>query len=355
MALMTKNITERFEDVIEDVARRATGVGYNAMKGWLNAYWANTMASPASLKTASERLSMANVSNSGDQATRANRRALILLLWMKHNANPVMVRNQVIALPGPGLAGQVATLAQKLAIQADQDRGTGALITGKFMEMKTNPGAFLGANRLSCGSIGGGANFRFFYEYSKDQFKIEPPAATPAFAVRAHSFDAVPVPAVTWNAVPGRGANPANGSFAAIAGTDLAGQDVMISTVFSGCSFCFKRETVGAGRMLAAHIMPDDQNGGVVAPYNGQSGTGLARQLGGQVAGVIGGNFTGSAAGNFRVYGCGWSNIPNHAAGYPVRTQLDQFMNVFGTRIAGAWQFWSQHVLNATQTAHRIL
>jgi hypothetical protein len=353
MALMTKNAQDRVDDVVDDIVNLTAGPHRNAMRAWLNAKWALAAGNPAALRNASATMSMAGVANAGD-ATARSYRVLIYLESLKQNANLVAARAAVIGLPAAILPARIAPLITKLTIQADQDNGNGALITAKFNELRTNPGGFLANHRLLSGSIVGGVGFRFYYEYSKDQYKIEPGA--PAWAPHAHAFNAVPVPAIAWNAVPGRGADPANGSFATITGTALAGQDVMISTQFSGCAFCFKQETLGQGRLLAAHIMPDDQNGGVVAQHNGHASTGLARQLGGQVQGVIGGNFSGAAAGNFRVYGAGWSNLaaPNNT-GYPVRTQLDQFMNIFGTRLNNAWQIWSQHVLNNTQTAHRIL
>ena len=150
--------------------------------------------------------------------------------------------------------------------------------------------------------------------------------------------------------MPNRTNDPARGSFATITGSQLTTYDVMISTMFSGCSFCFKQENAG-GRIWAAHIMPDDGVGHVVAG----AGTGLARQLAGLVPNVTGGDFTGSTAGNFRVFGAGYSNLAAPLnTGYPVRTALDEFMNIIGFRTNNVWRIWSQHINGANKTVVQV-
>ncbi|MBV9784174.1 MAG: hypothetical protein JO264_10180 [Acidisphaera sp.] len=350
MAFMTKNAQTRINDITDDIVALTPGPQQNAMRGWLTNHWATSTGGNAqALKGTSDILTMTDVTNPGDKAVRAKRRALIVLEALKAGSNLNAAKQGVINLAGGALDARIAPLVARLAIQADQDFGAGTLIQNKFlMELKAQPTVFLQNNRLLSGAIGGGAQAYFFYEYSKDQYKIDP--TRPAQAVHAYQFNAVSIPGVFWLNVPGRGNAPNNGSFATIAGKELTGPDVMISTMFSGCSFCFKRENV-SGKIFAAHIMPDDGAGNVAQG----GGAGLARQLAGQVPTVTAGNFTGTAAGPFRVYGAGWSNLAAPLnVGYPVRTVLDQFMNIIGIRTGGAWEIYSQHILNNTQTVHRI-
>jgi hypothetical protein len=350
MAFMTRDAQTRLDNVRNDIVAR-TAAPYRAdMTTWINNYWTtNHNNNPALRKQLSDLLTITDVANSGDSATRAKRRVLIFLEAQKMNSSLPVAKTSVGNLAAPLLDARITPLIDKLTIQANQQYGNGALIQNKFLnELKAHPDIFLQNERLNSGSIGAAANNFFFYDYSKDQYKID--MSRPVQYPHAYSFDAVTIPGVFWLNVPNRTNVPNAGSFASTDGTELDGNDVMISTMFSGCSFAFKQENVG-GRIWAAHIMPDDGNGHVI----GGAGTGLANQLAGQVPTVAAGNFTGSAAGNFRVYGAGYSNLaaPLHV-GYPVRTALDEFMNVFGTRIGGIWQIWSQHINGANKQVFRL-
>jgi hypothetical protein len=320
MALMTKGAQSRIDEVRNDLVAR-TAVPYRAnMTAWYDAYWTNAHhGNAAAKKQLSDFLSMADVANAGDAATRAKRRLLIFLESLKFGSSLQAAKTTVTALGAPMLDGRIAPLVTRLTIQANQQNGNGELVRDKFLvELKGRPDHFLRNERLLSGNIGATTRNYFWYDYDRDQYKID--MAPPAHYPGAYGFDAV------------------------------TGQDVMISTMFSGCSFCFKQENVG-GRILAAHIMPDDGAGHVVSG----AGTGLAQQLAGLVANVTAGNFTGSAAGNFRVYGAGYSNLAAPLnTGYPVRTTLDEFMNIVGFRNGGTWQIWSQHIRGATKTVVRL-
>ena len=157
----------------------------------------------------------------------------------------------------------------------------------------------------------------------------------------AHNFPAASVRAVGWADVPGRGAVavPAAAgaaSFGAIHGTELGGAGVrtMMTTEFSGCSFCIK--SVG-GRTYAAHIMPSPIVFGVPPPVDGPR---LAQQLEGLAPTVAAGNFANAAGGPgpFRIYGRGHSNHPHHPNGYPGQMTLLGFDAGGGT-----WRVYSQH------------
>jgi hypothetical protein len=298
-------------------------------------------------------MTMTNDPNAGDWADRVNRRMLVFLEAQKFSTNLTMAKNTVSTIPaGTPLANRITSLINKLAIQADQQYGTGALIQQKFTELRTQPQIFLQNERLKSGIIGNNPQNYFYYEYNKDQYRID--MTQPAQYSHAHQFNAITVPAVPWFNVPGRTSDPTNGSFATIAGTrlDHGISSVMISTMFSGCSFCFKQETASR-HIYAAHIMPDDgANNNVVQG----GGTGLAQQLGGQVGTVAPGDFDHTKPGIFHVYGTGWSDLGGSLnGGYPVRTTDDEFMNIFGTWIGGTWQIWSQHIRDANKTRVRVL
>jgi hypothetical protein len=104
-------------------------------------------------------------------------------------------------------------------------------------------------------------------------------------------FDTTSVKALHWSLVPGRGLVPGAGSFAAIHGTELGGPgvDTMMTTQFTGCSFCIKEH---GGNVYAAHISPAGQDAPAVL-----SGLVLARQLDGLEGGVAGGEFANAAGG----------------------------------------------------------
>ncbi len=94
------------------------------------------------------------------------------------------------------------------------------------------------------------------------------------------------------------------------------------------------------------HVPGSDITGG---------GNELAHQLAGDRApAVTAGNFAdpGNAIGGFRVFGSGYSNIPDHGGGYDSRPS----MTIIGVSGPGEWHFYSQLFVNRVVTgATRIL
>ena len=346
MAWMTKDAQVRVNEVIAFIAGQAPAPERVAMTTYLT-NWLNSASgnSAAALKDISEGLTMTNVSHAGNKDERAKCRALILLEAMKINSSVPAAKAAVSGLAGGLLDNRIADAIAKLRIEVNEINGNGALIQNEFLTgLKGQTQLFLQNKRVLSGAIAGGAQCYIFYEYKKDQFTLDP--TRPPAMVQAYQFNAVSIPAVPWLNVPGRTNAPNAGSFAQIAGTHLTGADVMISTMFSGCAFCFK---VAGGQLYAAHIMPDDQNGNAI------NGATMAQQLAGQVGTVTGGDFPGTAAGNFYVYGAGYSNLPGPlAGGYPVRTALDEFMNIIGVETGGNWEIYSQSIKNNIKTVVRL-
>ena len=348
MALRTKDAQARLDEIVAYIASQVPGAERTPvtlyLTDWLNASIGGNAQALAGL---SNPLTMTDATNPGNKADRDRRRALILLELMKSTANV----NTATAVKQMGI-GQVntrfAALLEQLRIAASETHGTGAALQAVFAtELTAHPQRFLRANRVMMANLPAATRAVFFYDYRRSTYCFD--IAAPPAVRNPCRIPAVIVPAVVWDKVPGRTSSQIAGSFASIAPTELTGATTMISTQFSGCAFCFK--VVGT-RIFAAHIMPDDSAGSVVTG----GGMALARQLGGQVAGIAGGNFAapGNGAGQFNVYGAGWSNLAAFPNGYPVRTAADQFMNIFGVVKSGAWRIYAQHVLNNTYTTVRI-
>lgn len=348
MALRTKDAQARLDEIVAYIGSQVPGAERTPvtlyLTDWMNASVGGNAQALAGL---SNPLTMTDAHNPGNKADRDRRRALIVLELMKSTAN----LNTGTAVKQLGI-GQVNTrfaeLLEELRIAASQTHGNGAVIQAVFnTDLAAHPQRFLRVNRVMMGNLRGGNQAVFFYDYPRSTYRFD--QQPPAQVRNPCRLPAVIVPAVVWDQVPGRTNSQVAGSFAGIVGTELTGATTMVSTQFSGCSFCFK---VVGPRIFAAHIMPDDGAGSAVTG----GGAALARQLAGQVAGITGGNFTapGNGAGQFHVYGAGWSNLPAFPNGYPVRAAADQYMNIFGVVKGGAWRIYSQHVLNGIYTTVRI-
>ena len=181
----------------------------------------------------------------------------------------------------------------------------------------------------------------FYFSTAKGRYLIDGDVhARPPHSVK---FQAISVPNMPWFGVFGRGDNPQpprheGRSFARIDGTRLVGADMMITTGFSGCAFCFQK--VG-DEIWAAHIAPTD--GGLrsigAAPM-------LARQLIGLERNVGPAGFE-NAPMDFpmKIYGKGYSNIPGCGGGY------DNYMYLVGLRNSlQQWEFHAQITTDASQS-----
>lgn len=199
---------------------------------------------------------------------------------------------------------------------------------------RNNPLRFLQNNRLiirgsSTGGTGPGdqniLSFYFSFNATDDRFVIEQVPGPGRYQFQASS-----IVATHWTAVPGRGNNPANGSFAQIHATELGGATIAITTQFTGCSLCFN---TSGGLTYAAHIAP----GGPQTPPQIGGGKLLAEQLCG-MHGITGASFA-NAAGAVSVYGREHSNLPGYAGGYGGPNL--QYFTMIGF-FQGAWTLYAQ-------------
>lgn len=223
-------------------------------------------------------------------------------------------------------------------------------------------GSTSGADKFSTaptGNYSNVVNFCFLYNAEHDRFEF----STVAMAMHggSHSFAAVSVPALHWSDVPGRGnvaspnVAPAPG-FQGMLGVQLSGATWMVTTQFTGCSFCY--QAAGA-HPYAAHISPAG-----VSPKPAMTGSVLAQQLMGQVAMVAPGRFANVAAGGpFNVFGNGAGNaqVLSGAAHYPAKVpgggagQM-AWMSILGRMSGGTWKIYTQSVdgVRAIMEARRI-
>jgi len=340
----TKNSRERVDETVAYIAGQVPEDERDAVTAFLGD-WVATYGNGSAFKAYSNTMTMTDVKNPGDKGERERRRALMMLKGMKGSAtDPAVLAIKTESTPLVNL--ELHGLIEKVRIAADETHGTGDLLARIFRHyLVSQTRAFLTNNRLLEGGIGSRTVAFLYYEYKKNQFKIE--TTKPGIFPNSYQFSTVSIPPVAWFDVPGRTNRQDSGSFARILGTELTGANTMITTQFSGCCFCFK---VVGGRIFAAHIMPDAGSGG--NPIAG-GGTGLARQLAGQVPGITGGDFAAPCppGGQFYVYGAGYSNIPRFPAGYPPR-QTSEYMNIFGKTRDGEWKIYTQHVRDNTNTYH---
>jgi len=326
-ASLTKNVQARVTEIIDYLCGEVPGPERKGVRAFLNqqAVFATAMSDEYSSK---------HVTTPGSKDERAMRRA-IMLLDSLIGASPAAVQ-QLRNLAVGQLRGELDKRLLGMRYAADQDAGGMGLLGFLFNnKVKPDPLNFLRNNNLHIfGSNTSGVVDCFLeYVWKQAEFKIIPPPSGKAHPCR---LQAVNVPAIPWDLVPNR---ITGSTFAGIVGTELTVADVMVSTQFTGCAFCFKEV---AGRLFAAHIMPDNGNAAIPG-----SGIELANQLAGQRPLVGGGDFSNAPpGGTFKVYGRGYSNIPSLPSGY-VYTGPPSSMTIIGFRKHN-WQFFSQE-LSATK------
>jgi hypothetical protein len=300
----------------------------------------------------------------GNAETRAGRRALVILRGdLLNPANPLkMTGPQIMAMPSGNVGPAVDALLPGFRIFAQQEENVNTALQIKLNAFKANPDTFLAGNYVVTQSmpsgtgIGAAVEHRFIFNYADQQFMLMPTATPRPQTVRGQGlrFNAVNVPEMFWFRVPGRGANPAahTGTFAQIPATELTGADMMVTSAFTGCSFCFKN--IG-GTVYAAHISPD----GTAA--NAGPSIGAAPALATQI--IATGNFAAppaAQAGAMQVFGRGLSNVPAHLGGYTVNALpgaplTAASMYVYGVRIGGNWRIVFQQNDGGARTVGRLL
>jgi hypothetical protein len=284
---------------------------------------------------------------------RQMKRASYLLCEALRDANPATRLPQVAV---GNLGNQAAEtlfkdLLRKVRIVSDQGAARNGGATAALTEMRLNPERFFATNKvIVLGSpvrdLAQGdrnvLNFCFGYDLGNDRYFFQ--AGAPAPGSVAVAVDSIT--AMNWTEVPGSWMPAApGGSFAQIPGIELASQ-VMVTTQFTGCAFCMKRQ---AGSVYCAHLAPT--RGADAGAARGLTGNALAREL---AAGPTAGDFANAPGGDgFAVYGAGFSHntLQARASGYP--DQLGgggNYMTIVGLQRGLDYEIYSQ----VTQ-GHRLM
>lgn len=346
MGFITKDDQQRIDETLQFIA--ASTLVPTQMRTAVAAFvtaFLNQRLPPGTtrrdLRTFSRQMSMARVPHSGTEVQRNLRRAIHLLWEAMGNHQRA---EEAKTCPGGDLVHDYKRSMEKAWLVSETRGGGNVGHQWVFTHgLRHHTRAFLTRNRITIrGSPrirtdDGDRNvldFNFSFDPLYDRY------AFGVGGVGGMTFQTVSVPAVHWATVPGRGNAQDAGSFANVHGTELGGATVMLTTQFTGCSFCIK----DAGRVLAAHISPS-----LPSQPHSMDGTKLARQLSGQQGGVTGGDFGNGAGGSpFLVFGRGYSNFGDHG-GYDARIQGGgtSSMSVIGfLRSTGQWKVYSQQVLD---------
>jgi len=361
MAFWNKDAQTRIDETVAFIAGRVPANEQTVVRDFLNRFISTSYVGAAMTKVFSEVLSTRQSANPGDKDVRAARRALVILRGdMLNNAHPLKLQvPAAMAMPPAQVMQAMTIMLPQLRLFAQQEERVNTLLQTRFNEFTTNPDVFLQNHIVvtqsapSATGTGAAENYRFLYDYKNQAFSLLPAALAKAVTFRGDGLivNAISVPEIYWFNVPGRGRLPAPGSFARIPATELTGANLMVTSAFSGCSFCFK-ET--AGNVYAAHISPDGTAANA-GPNIGAPPT-LANQL------RATGNFEtplAAQAGALQVFGRGSSNLAAIPGGYTVQAVagvplISSSMYVFGMRIGGAWRLVYQENTLAGKTVGRL-
>jgi hypothetical protein len=347
MALWGKDDQTRLNETFDFIASKVPGNEQTVVLGFLR-NWLNRTYGAGSNQL-SQAMSTSGFNNTGDKQTRAARRALVILRGdMLNAANPLrMTANQIMNMASGQVVTALEALLPNFRIFAQQEERVTTGLQIRFNQFVNNPQTFLANAIVVCqsapgaGGVGAAIDHRFILNYADQNYMLLPLNTAKPQTVRGDGLivKAVNVPEMYWFNVPRRDNNPVSGSFARIPATELTGADLMVTSAFTGCSFCFKSN---GGSVYAAHISPD----GTAANAGPSIGAApaLATQLGG-ANGAGTGDFAsppGATAGALSVFGRGFSNLGAFPNGYTVNAMpgtplTAASMYVFGIRRNNVW------------------
>ena len=351
MGMFSKDAQLRIDQTIDFIAGQITDAAERqTVKTYLTTKIQQMAGPGGSVKGISDPMSMNDLSSRGTEDERKKRRALILI----EIVGGMIAGATAKAMSAGELATKFPQAIETLRYVVDQNVGTGQVMRGVFDSLLAAPATFLRRHLLLVfGSETDGAMKQYFvYEKPNTpnvpiKFAFYSAKMNKHFA-KSPQMDVANVPGVVWSDVPNRTKVGNAGSFAGIEGTELVDAPIMLTTQFSGCSFCWKTHLA---RTFAAHIMPGAEHiKGSDLPGGGEE---LARQLAGlRAPRVTGGDFAAPApaGGQLRVYGRGYSNGVNHPGGYSGEGVT---MTLIGVRAPadGSWSFYSQESRGGQVTA----
>ena len=106
MPIMTRSPQKRVRNVEDDIVALTPPLYQNAMGLWIDNYWNTaTGGNATALKTLSNLMTMTDVANPGNEAERAQRRALIFLEALKANSSLPAAKTTSPHFPAQALPG----------------------------------------------------------------------------------------------------------------------------------------------------------------------------------------------------------------------------------------------------------
>jgi hypothetical protein len=221
-----------------------------------------------------------------------------------------------------------------------------AVVALLIQALKTDPGTFLLRYKLSVGGQGASGVENYAVEMFQQRLRMLIPHAPPKAMTPA-----LKVGVTSWLRVV-NGAGPLH----PIVGTDTAahaGQDLLVTTQFTGCTFCYMKNPAGT-EVVAAHIDPGAGLAGERLPHlHGRAPRpGVIYSASGEVVSAAlraGGAFHNGNGGVFRAHGR-WVAAPTPADGYG----NDATVIILGVKRGGVWEMWRQLQTAGGMTAIRI-
>jgi hypothetical protein len=303
----------------------------------------------------------------GHKPDRTKRRA-IFLIWKSvykvfHDALPAA--QAAMTMPTANLDAALADAILKVSVLASPAAGADVFTN----EVLAHPRQFLSTHKvIVLGLSSGAAKFSnlagpdytnvltFFFQYDPKNDRFVFSGLLSPNRGAGHPFQTVSVPAVNWYDVPGNGGEahplvPAN--FSQILGCELTGATFMLTTQFTGCTFCWSNH---GGTMRAAHIGPTKAaHTSLALPTSYPSGgNGVALRMIDQgkpaPAGIdVAAAMANAPAAPMRVFGRGAGNAPAVAGGNPFYPNATlEYATIIGRLKANSWKFYLQAIDTAT-------
>jgi len=327
---VAKDSTTRIKDTLKLIAAYPGAPAYQCFVAAAHTRDEIAAAYPSARNQAnlSDQLSQQGNVHAGNEATRAKRRACMLLSTGLGRPGDMA---RYLALPAGQLDAEALGLIEE-AYWAGDKSGTACLDVLNNGLLR-DPAGWLGRNELQL-RTGAGAGKKIFhmsYDSGSRRFCIGPQAA--ALVERGCYFEGIQVPAVAWHQW-----TPGGNDHSLMSGVALEGSpDIMITTQMTGCSLVYKR--ANDHKVYVAHAYPDNRNADATKRRPGDR---LAEELQGQ-HGATAADFVNAAGGTVEVYGPTGDGID----GYDVGSNL---LYIVGIRRGGTWKIYGQHVATADRS-----
>jgi len=321
---MTKNVDTRLTETIAFVQANpvADFIGdFNAVVAALTA-WNNT-ANPADRTTLSKLMSQEKTANRpGNKKDRAYRRAAILLRCALKEPQTEWVKTA----NGTNSSTKPASGVYASALNEGRDGhfSSAAVAQANLDLLQAHPRRFLGQFKLTINGKSTSQRCTYGFYMVGGTYKLD--CYFPGLG--NVTVDAINVPATPYVNVQGNpGAIPATLSSLSAACT------LMLTTQFTGCSYCFM---VNGGSLAAAHIDPQGK-------ATGTTGQQVSQDM------RANGGFANGNGGTFKAYG----RIADGSGlfGYPMAAQQ---MTIVGVKRGVDWRVYAQIELGDHRDVERI-